>query len=91
MILFVNGAKYFVKFHHNTVAKGTSVRGTVCTISKENGDIINDGVATVHPKDHNYDKEKGRQISLSRAISTWDKSSRTEVWNAYRTWGKARF
>jgi len=91
MIFNYNGAKYYIKFQHQTKASEDSPRNTLCTISNEEGVIINDGTSIVHPKDHNFDKEKGRQLSLARAISEWDKPARTELWNQYRNWGKARF
>lgn len=91
MILNINGLKLFVKFQHNTKISETEPRSTMCTISSEAGVILNDGCSIVHPKDHNFDKEKGRQISLARAISQWDKPIRAEVWKEYRNWGKPRF
>lgn len=101
MILNIKGAKLFVKFQHNTTVKYSSTtskakkhripRSTTCTISNEEGIILADGVSFVHPTDHQFDKEKGRQLSLSRAISGWEKDARSQAWETYRTWGKERF
>lgn len=61
-------------------------RATTCIIFNEEGIEVSSGTANVHPKD-NFCKEKGRKISLARAIKTWDKEYRTQVWDEYRTWG----
>lgn len=61
-------------------------RATTCIIFNEAGEEVSSGTANVHPKD-NFCKEKGRQIALARAMATWDKPYRTQVWNEYRTWG----
>ena len=61
-------------------------RATTCIIFNEAGEEVTSGTANVHPKD-NFCKEKGRKISLARAIKTWDKAYREQVWNEYRTWG----
>lgn len=68
---------------HNTTGKE---RGTVCRVFNEAGDQVTYGVSNVHPQD-NFCKEKGRKIALSRAIKSWDKAYREQVWNEYRTWG----
>ena len=61
-------------------------RATTCIIFNEAGDQVTYGVSNVHPKD-NFCKEKGRKIALSRAIKSWDKDYREQVWNEYKTWG----
>ena len=61
-------------------------RATTCIIFNEAGEEVSSGTANVHPKD-NFCKEKGRKIALSRAIKSWDKTYREQVWNEYRTWG----
>ena len=61
-------------------------RATTCIIFNEAGEEVSSGTANVHPKD-NFCKEKGRRIALSRAIASWDKYYREQVWNEYRTWG----
>ena len=95
MKINIDGRDYSFKFQHNTGnSKGKLEkeedsqveRGTVCRVFNEVGDQVTYGVSNVHPQD-NFCKEKGRKIALSRAISKWDKSYRTQVWNEYRTWG----
>lgn len=95
MKINIDGRDYSFKFQHNTGnSKGKLEkeedsqveRGTVCRVFNEVGDQVTYGVSNVHPQD-NFCKEKGRKIALSRAISKWDKSYRTQVWNKYRTWG----
>lgn len=68
------------------VAPAPVERATICVIFNEAGDAISSGTTNVHPKD-NFCKEKGRKIALSRAIKSWDKAYREQVWNEYRTWG----
>ena len=93
MKINIDGRDYSFKFQHNTGnSKGKLEkeedsqveRGTVCRVFNEVGDQVTYGVSNVHPQD-NFCKEKGRKIALSRAISKWDKSYRTQVWNKYRT------
>ena len=91
MRINIDGKDYSFKFmHHTGDAKKNPdnqiERGTVCRIFNEAGEQVTYGVANVHPSD-NYCKEKGRKISLARAISDWDKDYRTQVWDEYRTWG----
>ena len=94
MRIKIDGRDYSFKFQHNTgnskgkLEKEDSQveRGTVCRVFNEVGDQVTYGVSNVHPKD-NFCKEKGRKIALSRAIKSWDKDYREQVWNEYRTWG----
>lgn len=83
MRIKIDGKDYSFKFQHNT--KGEE-RGSVCRIFNEEGEQVTYGVPNVHPKD-NFCKEKGRKIALARAIKTWDKEYRSQVWDEYRTWG----
>lgn len=83
MKIKIDGRDYSFKFQHNTTGKE---RGTVCRVFNEAGNQVIYGVSNVHPKD-NFCKEKGRKIALSRAIKSWDKVYREQVWNEYRTWG----
>ena len=83
MRIKIDGKYYSFKFMHNTTGKE---RGTVCRVFNEAGDQVTYGVSNVHPKD-NFCKEKGRKIALSRAITSWDKAYREQVWSEYRTWG----
>ena len=98
MKINIDGRDYSFKFYHKNEQPATNgklskkvvqtpiERATTCIIFNEEGIEVSSGTANVHPKD-NFCKEKGRQISLSRAISKWDKSYRTQIWNEYRTWG----
>ena len=95
MKINIDGRDYSFKFQHNTGnSKGKLEkeedsqveRGTVCRIFNEVGEQVVYGVSNVHPQD-NFCKEKGRKIALSRAIKSWDKAYREQVWNEYRTWG----
>ena len=83
MKINIDGRDYSFKFQHNTTGRE---RGTVCRVFNEAGDQVIYGVSNVHPKD-NFCKEKGRKIALSRAIKSWDKVYREQVWSEYRTWG----
>ena len=83
MKINIDGRDYSFKFQHHT--SGIE-RGTVCRIYNEDGNQVTYGVSNVHPQD-NYCKEKGRKIALCRAIKTWEKDYRTQVWEEYRTWG----
>lgn len=74
-----------------------SERFTECKIlqqeeGKEELGFISIGYARCHPKD-NFSKEKGRQISLAKALEDGDftKEIRTIFWDEYRNWGKERF
>ena len=96
MKINIDGRDYSFKFYHKNDSDtkprlGTSEykpveRATTCIIYNEAGVEVKSGTANVHPSD-NFCKEKGRQIALGRAISNWDKSYRTKVWEEYRTWG----
>ena len=83
MKINIDGRDYSFKFQHNTTGQE---RGTVCRVFNEAGNQVVYGVSNVHPQD-NFCKEKGRKIALSRAIKTWEKDYRTQVWEEYRTWG----
>ena len=98
MIINIDGRNYSFKFFHKNdqpvttsklskkVEQTPIERATTCIIFNEAGDQVTYGVSNVHPKD-NFCKEKGRKIALSRAIKSWDKVYREQVWNEYRTWG----
>lgn len=71
-------------------------RHTRCKIlldqNTEDLGFISIGYARCHPND-NFNKEKGRQFSLNKALddTSFSKEERTIFWNAYRNWGKKRF
>lgn len=103
MKINIDGRDYSFKFYHEnpptyrmeTNANGeeyavkiipTPERATTCRVFNEEGEQVTYGVANVHPHD-NFCKETGRQIALKRAVETWEKEYRTQVWEEYRTWG----
>ena len=98
MKINIDGRDYSFKFQHHTgdtvkpklsIRKNSIIqqeRGTVCRVFNEKGEQVTYGVANVHPGD-NYCKEKGRKIALARAMASWDKKYRSQVWEEYRTWG----
>lgn len=98
MKITLDGRVYSFKFYHKNdqptsgsklslkVEPAPLERATTCIIFNEDGVEVNSGTANVHPKD-NFNKEKGRQIALGRAISNMDKEYRTQIWEEYRTWG----
>lgn len=87
MRIQIDGRDYSFKFMHNTTGEK---RGTLCRVFNEAGEQVTYGIANVHPHD-NFCKETGRQLSLARAIKTWDKEYRALVWTNYKTWGKNRW
>ena len=98
MKINIDGRDYSFKFFHKNdqpvstsklskkVEQTPIERATTCIIFNEEGVEVSSGVANVHPHD-NYCKEKGRKISLAKAIKTWDKEYRSQIWDEYRTWG----
>ena len=78
----VSGSKLSKKIEETPIKRAT----TCCIVFNEFGEQVTCGVANVHPSD-NFCKEKGRKISLARAIKAWDKEYRSQVWDEYRTWG----
>lgn len=55
---------------------------TECLIKSETNIPITTNSAFCSGKD-NFCREKGRKISLSRAVMFFDKQVRTEIWKAY--------
>lgn len=77
--------KNAINFSHSTKSEN---RHTVCELLTLEGDTLKPfatGIAQCHPKD-NFCKAVGRKRSLKRALENagFDKSVRTQVWNAYR-------
>lgn len=86
MLVKINddGTKVYVSFHH--VTQGPDKR-TICIITQTNvGDegetILASGVARCSQKDL-YSKETGRLLSMTRALSSFVKSFRAQIWEAY--------
>ena len=103
MKINIQGEEVSVRFSHKNirVAKGeqmpkrpkngwTEERCTTCTLESEKLGIFSTGTANVAPKD-NFWREKGRKISLSRAIKGFPVEVRKAVWEQYQTWGKNRW
>lgn len=98
MKIKIDGRDYSFKFYHKNdqrvsgsklskkIEETPIERATTCIVFNEFEEEVTHGVANVHPSD-NFCKEKGRKIALSRAIASWDKNYREQVWNEYRTWG----
>jgi len=84
----INTTIYNVEFYHENKI---SIK-TRCRITVDGMYFIRTGYATVNPKD-NFCKEKGRKISLARALKEceFEKKDRTIFWNEYKKWGKVRF
>jgi hypothetical protein len=87
--LELDGTSYTIRWAHFpdgfSLIEGEEipVKGTTCSIFE--GDLEYPtwtGEAHLHPKDR-YVKEKGRKISLSKALSKWPREKREEVWKAY--------
>lgn len=73
------------------------IRHTECKIltpieDTEMPGFISIGYAKCHPND-NFDKERGRQISLSKALedAEFSKEERKVFWDIYKNWGTQRF
>jgi hypothetical protein len=85
MLVEENGTKYLVRWTHNPEYK-FPYAGTGCTISLVDSDvIIAVGIAKVSKKD-NYNYDKGRKISLERALQELfpdNKEKRLTFWKAY--------
>ena len=97
MKIIHDGKKYLVKWDHihgneiNLVSSGLSEiaqAATVCTIyecsdqdPKKFKELVR-AHAACSLKDR-FNKEKGRKVSMARALTPWDRSFRTVVWKAY--------
>lgn len=105
MFVEINGETYVVKFQHDSkgeLAKDRSGktitvnRFSKCIITKiaesDQETPIGVGTALCHSLD-NFDKEKGRQKALGRALeaSNLNKDTRTIFWGSYRNWKVKRF
>jgi hypothetical protein len=71
---------YKIAFRHSLDV----VKFTECTIMDEDKKILYIDYATCHPND-NFDRSKGRKISLSRVLQKFnlDRDTRTEIWKEY--------
>lgn len=86
-----NDEELVFKFEHQPQpedAEGNKTpRYTKCTVTKvANDEFVAQGVARVHPND-NFDREKGRQYALGRALQEFvPKAERLPFWQAYQNW-----
>lgn len=81
----VNGQNYVIKWKHNNVDNESfNFNGITSCYIKVNGQVISSSEAFCSKKD-NYDKSKGRKISLARALKNVDidKNDRKTVWKNY--------
>jgi len=79
---------YYIGFkHENNCDKEDCRSYTHCSIKKEGVETpIGTGIAQLSLKD-TYDKEKGRKITLGRALANagFTKEEKTVFWEQYRT------
>lgn len=79
---------YYEPDYEDVVTGASWTKASAATISVKDSEgkwiDIAKGVAFCHSLD-NFDKEKGRKISLARALTKagYPKSSRIQVWDAY--------
>jgi hypothetical protein len=76
-----SAGSYFIDWQHR-VCTGNISHTTICWIKNEKLEEVNVDQTFCSIKD-NFCKEKGRKISLARAIEEFDKPVRTEIWKAY--------
>lgn len=88
MIVTVGEAKFKVDWHYNRDTFRRSVSCRIWGISFTEVTYIGGADATCSHKDQ-YFKEKGRRISLAKALKSTSiiRSDRAIFWEAYRTMG----
>jgi len=81
----LSGTSYFVNWSYNT---NNGKRQCICTIKKgtsnKESTPISTGNTTCSVKDQ-FSKNKGRKISMSRALAMFNRSEREQFWNEYNT------
>ena len=82
-----NNKEILISFSHAKDKKSTTCVATIVK-NKEAKTFV--GIARLSSKDQ-FVKEKGRKVSLTRAIHNLPKEDRKLVWETYRNWGKHRF
>lgn len=89
MLIDYKGQKLGFRFKHITDApteENPQPRGTICTVTDENGQFVAQSFARLHPKDQ-FDKNKGRQIALGYALREFvPKEDRFVFWEVYQNW-----
>lgn len=85
----VEGDLYSIYWEHNQEWWKWNVDnlpGTSCTIEWCGGEPgwtpVATGYSILHPSDR-FDKEKGRKISLARALKNWPREKRKLIWESY--------
>lgn len=73
---------YFVDWVHEQIDNNKIKYRTICLVKGQEYNLLENDIAWCSRKD-NFCKERGRKISLARAIKDWDKAVRTEIWKAY--------
>lgn len=74
-----NGTEYHVRFRH---VRGESQSHTLTTVQSENSALFLQDLALCHPSDQ-FNKAKGRKLSLARAIEELPREERRQIWAAY--------
>ena len=75
---------YFINWHHqpiNGVNKSVAYVSQ-CIVKDKNMKRLKSGLAWCSVRD-NFCREKGRKVSLGRAIRIFSKEIRKEIWEAY--------
>lgn len=88
MRLIVEEVEFKLKWAYNTVETGRRARKVtdcVVTAIAREGKSFGHFVGTVrfNPHDVNYSKQKGRELSLARAIGVLPRETRRRIWQAY--------
>ena len=86
----INNEDFYIRFEHNIEKKKKS---TTCIINKKttvDGKTeyvpISTGLSKCNLHEDKYDKDKGRRLSLERALINshcFIKKDRTQIWNLY--------
>lgn len=86
-----NGSLY-VYFTHITTGEHRKTEASIVSLNGEEKNTLSTGITSVHHKD-NYDRDKGRKLSLQRALAgtTLSKEDKVKFWEVYRNWGKNRW
>jgi hypothetical protein len=105
MFVKIEGVDHVVKFQHDSQGEvALNKAGKQIRVNRYSKAIISElkeankekvkgvGTSLCHSLD-NFDKEKGRQKALSRALEAgnFSKTARTIFWETYRNWKKERF
>jgi len=82
MTVAIDGVMYRVKWDHRQAFRGETT--CVIEVSENDAHVLHAvGEAHLHPND-NYSRNRGRRVSLSRALAGFAKRERAAFWSAYR-------